>query len=115
MPATFNYFIDYGASEASAPKVSNIQFGDGYVQRVSHGINIDGKVWNLNFRNREIDEIDEIVEFFESKKGVDPFLWTPPGETTALLWVCQQWSRVKEHATTDSLTATFVQVFDPTI
>ena len=38
---------NFGASKTSQPTVRNVQFGDGYSQRLRYGLNTDLKVWSL--------------------------------------------------------------------
>lgn len=104
---------DFGATKTSAPRVSNIQFGDGYAQRQSSGLNTNPATWDLSFSNRSTDDIDDIEEFLEGKGGTEAFTWTPPRESEEINVICQSWSRSIEHASVDTLRATFLQVFDP--
>ena len=39
----------YGARKRSRPRVRNVQFGDGFSQRLTYGLNQDPKQWNLTF------------------------------------------------------------------
>ena len=46
--ATFpSYDPLVGASKVSQPSVRNVQFGDGYSQRLRFGLNTDLKTWSL--------------------------------------------------------------------
>ena len=45
----------YRASKRSQPTVRNVQFGDGYSQRLRFGLNTDLKVWSLKFEVSETD------------------------------------------------------------
>ena len=36
---------DYGASKKAAPRVRQVQFGSGYSQRATFGLNLDPKAW----------------------------------------------------------------------
>ena len=51
------------------PTVLRIQFGDGYEQRVAEGINSLKETYTVGFNNRPKAEIDDIVAFFDNKKG----------------------------------------------
>ena len=37
----------YGSSKSSAPKVRQVQFGDGYAQVIRYGLNQNPKAWSL--------------------------------------------------------------------
>ena len=46
--ATFpNFQPQYSATKRSQPQQRITQFGDGYQQRTTFGLNQDSKVWNL--------------------------------------------------------------------
>ena len=66
--ATFpSYNPSYSATKRSQPKLRVTQFGDGYQQRTSFGLNQDPKVWSLTF-NVDDEDADEIETFFRSKR-----------------------------------------------
>lgn len=112
MPS-FEWTPDFGSSKSSKPTVTPIKFGDGYEQRAANGINTNPKTWNLNFRNRDVSDIDDIEEFLDARGAVESFEWTPPRASDPIMVVCREWNRTIDHAGTDSLTATFEQVFEP--
>lgn len=53
------------------------QFGDGFSQEVSDGINPRMESWPLEFFGTEA-EIQPIVDFLDRHGGWKRFLWTPP-------------------------------------
>lgn len=109
--ATFSYTPSYGGTVSHAPTVRFVQFGDGYEQRQSFGINNDKRIWNLDFRGRNDTDANAIVAFFEARAAVDSFDWSPPyGD--AGKWICRSWSRsVTSNGLTD-ISATFEEVFE---
>ena len=109
----FTYVPEFGAQKQEKPRVTNIQLGDGYSQRVASGINTRAQVWNLVFANREKTEADAIDAFLQARNGVESFDWTPPDLVVAKKFVCQEWNRTIEKANRYTITATFVEVFDP--
>jgi phage-related protein len=111
--STFTWSVDVNPTQTKKPQVNNIKFGDGYSQRVSHGINTNPQIWELSFANREESEANAIDSFFDSMAGVTPFDWTPPGQSTSKKFVCQTWTKVPGNGNMYSITATFEQVFDP--
>lgn len=111
--ATFDFDPDFRAQESSKPRVSNIQFGDGYMARQTSGLNTDLKSWSLQFNNREVSEIDEITEFLEARGGTEAFDWIPPRAEDAITVICQEWSRSIDHGASDSLSCTFTEVAEP--
>ncbi len=112
--ATFPSIVpDYGASKASKPNVRNVQFGDGYSQRLRYGLNTDLKVWTLTWQYITEADSDTIETFLEARGGAEHFDWSPPDETETYKWICQQWSKQMTSAGLNQLTATFQQVIEP--
>ena len=99
----------YGASKTSRPRVLNVQFGDGYSQRVRFGLNTDLKTWNLTWNVSETDA-DTIESFLEARAGVESFEWTPLDTSTSYRWICQEWSKTIPYVNRATITATFIQV-----
>ena len=111
--ATFpDIAADYGASKQAKPRVRSIEFGSGYSQRATFGINQDPKVWTLSWENRTATDANSIEDFLEARKGVESFSWTPPDDTTSYKWICQEWTKVMPYCNLFNITATFVQVFE---
>ena len=103
---------DYGASKKAQPKVRIVEFGSGYSQRATFGINQDPKVWSLSWENRTATVTNTIEDFLEARKGVESFNWSPPDEATAYKWICQQWTKTMPYSNLFNITATFIQVFE---
>jgi phage-related protein len=101
----------YGASKRSRPRVRNVQFGDGFSQRLRYGLNQDPKQWNLTFEVSETDA-DTIESFLEARAGAESFDWSPPDETETYKWICQDWSKSIPYLNRATITATFQQVFE---
>ena len=105
---------DYGAQKNNAPVVRKVQFGDGYEQRLTFGLNQNPKSWRLTFQN--ITEADsDTIETFLDARAVDnaSFDWQPPGSSVAYKWVCETWSRSIPYANRATINATFREVFEP--
>lgn len=103
---------DYGASKSSRPRVRAVEFGSGYSQRVTFGINQDPKVWTLSWENRSATDADAIDNFLEARKGVESFNWSPPDDTATYKWICREWQKTLPYSNLFNITATFVQVFE---
>lgn len=110
--ATFTYTPSFSAAEESKPRVRAMQFGDGYSQRTRYGLNTDAKVWRLNFLNRTDTERENIVSFLQARNGVESFDWTPPRGATGK-YICPEWNTDLVNYNNNTITATFVQVFEP--
>jgi len=110
--ATFTYTPSFTASEESQPRVRTTQFGDGYSQRLRYGLNTDPKSWRLTFQNRSNTERDNILTFLEARGGAESFDWTPP-RGSAGKYICQQWNMEMVVYNNNTITATFIEVFEP--
>lgn len=111
--ATFpNYQPTYSANKRSEPRVRVAQFGDGYEQRVTFGINQNPKEWTLSFNVS--DEDADVIEAFLDARAADAasFDWTPPGANTSYKWVCPAWNREFFDFQRSRIDATFRQVFE---
>ena len=112
--ATFpSYNPSYSATKRSQPRLRITQFGDGYQQRTSFGLNQDPKVWSLTF-NVDDEDADEIETFLEARK-VDgaSFDWSPPDSSTTFKWVCPSFTKEVFSFDRNRINATFTQVFEP--
>lgn len=105
----------YGAQKSSAPKIRAVQFGDGYQHRLTVGIpgHMNPKAWDLTWNISETDS--DTIEAFLDARAADAasFDWTPPGEATSYKWVCPEWSKSIPYNNRATITARFVQVFEP--
>ena len=101
----------YGAQKTSQPKIRQVQMGDGYVQRLTFGLNQDLKTWNLTFEVSETDA-DTIETFLEARGGSEYFTWSPPDETTSYKWICLNWSKTIPYLNRATIQATFQEVAD---
>ena len=112
--ATFPDFDpQYSATKRSQPIQRITQFGDGYQQRTSFGLNQDPKVWNLTFNVKDSDA-DTIETFLDARANdSDSFTFTPPGESSASEFVCESWSKSIPYNNRATIQATFRQVFEP--
>lgn len=110
--ATFTYTPSFPASQMSKPRVNTIEFGDGYRQSVSYGLNPDLKAWTLVFDNRNDTERNNIIAFLEARKGSESFDWTDPFNNS-LKWTCTEWNVDFTSSNKNSIRATFVQIAEP--
>lgn len=101
----------YGTVKNSAPAVRAIQFGSGYQQRATFGINQNPKVYSLTFEVSETDA-DTIEAFLDARGSVQSFTFTPPGESSSSKFICREWSKMIPYLNRATVTATFVQVFE---
>jgi len=69
---------DKALTKNSTPRVLIASFGDGYEQRISDGVNVLDETYSLTFNTRAKADIDDIVLFLDTQKGVNKFLLTLP-------------------------------------
>ena len=105
----------YGASKTSRPKTRTIQFGDGYQARVLYGIpeHMNPKEWDLTWQVSETDA-DTIEDFLDARaEDSASFDWSPLDETDTYKWICPEWTKSIPYNNRATITARFVQVFEP--
>ena len=109
---------DKGMSRTASPRLYRAAFGDGYEQRIVSGINPLEETYGVSFNNRARAEIDDIVAFFENKKGVTNFSFTYPdtnsaGNEATIRVVCENWSTSYTDTSGASCSAKFRRVYEP--
>lgn len=110
--ATFTFTPDFGAQVTNAPRVRSVRFGDGYEQRIAHGLNTRPQMWDLQFAQRTDAEANAIETFLATENGVTAFDWTPPNGSGTFKFICREWSRSLDRANLNTVSAKFEQVFD---
>ena len=104
----------YGISKTSSPNVRIIQFGDGYQQRLTYGLNQNLKIWNPEFQNISETDADTIETFLDARAADNAsFDWTPPGESSASKFICLSWSKTIPYNNRASISASFQEVAEP--
>lgn len=105
----------YGAQKRSQPVFRSVQFGDGYQNRFTFGLNQDMKEWQLEFRNITEAQSDEIESFLEARaaNNMESFDWSPPDEATTYKWICKSWTKTLPYSNLATIQTTFTQVPEP--
>ena len=80
MLKTFTWCVDAGATEDTELKTNVTQFGDGYEQVSSIGINNARESWTLSVTGHAV-KTKEVRQFLLDHKGLTPFIITIDGET----------------------------------
>jgi phage-related protein len=108
--STFAYIPSYGAQLNKKPKVQEMNFGDGYTQRIKEGINNNPEEWSLSWDS--IDDVlaNAIMDFFDAVADGTSFNWTNPRGVAGLYW-CPQYSRTQEDEDKNGIKAAFKQVY----
>lgn len=73
---TFTWCVSIDSSESTSQTINKVQFGDGYEQVSSFGINNTRKTWSCS-KIAKKTEIDEIYTFLTSTQSVEPFIFQP--------------------------------------
>ena len=107
---TFNWKMNMGAGAEVRHNVTKTQFGDGYAQRVSHGINNKRTDWSGTKVGDYKTVIKPIADFLDAHGGVKPFLWTNPHGITAK-YVCQDYQISQRKGNFWQISLKFEQVF----
>ena len=112
--ATFpSYNPVFSANKTDITNTRTVQFGDGYQQRFTFGINQKAKQWSLTFNENDEDTAE--IETFLEARGADgaSFDWSPPDTTTTFKWICRSFSKEIFEFDRNRITASFEQVFEP--
>jgi len=112
--ATFpSYNPVYSANKRSEPTVRTVQFGDGYSQRLTYGLNQNPKEWTLTFDVTDT-EATEIETFLDARAADNNnFDWMPPDDNVTYKWICPSWNREMYSHERSKISVTFRQVFEP--
>lgn len=108
---------DRGLQHTTRNRTLKVAFGDGYEQRLVDGINFKMQEFNVRFNNRTDDDADDIIAFFDNKKGVTAFDYTYPdtnesgGEKTIKV-VCESYNLTYVNDEHSSVDATFRRVYE---
>ena len=100
----------YGIQKTSQPNVRIAQFGSGYSQRTTFGLNQNPKIYSLRFEVSETDA-DTIETFLDARGGVENFDFTPPGDSSGK-YICRNWNKSIPYLNRATVQATFEQVFE---
>jgi phage-related protein len=107
---TSPYPPDYGVSVRKKFRMVKTNFGDGYVQNVSDGLNTAAEEWNLSWDMLTADQTKNIQDQLDSFKG-QIFTWvTPRGQTKP--FTCEEYSVTYDNYESYSVSATFQESFD---
>lgn len=108
----FTFIPDQPLSKGVKIAVNRSQFGDGYSQRSTDGINSIGETLRLSFTLRTRTEINSIETFLSTENGVTSFEYTTPGSTMKK-YTCAEWDATYYHDGNAELTCSFKREFEP--
>jgi phage-related protein len=105
---------EYGdVQKTTDAKVIETDYGDGYTQRTEDGINSIKRSYSVRWQQIPIIDAQAIDDFLRARKGVEPFYYQLPSELTTILFTCKNWQRQPAGPNLDTISASFVECFDP--
>ncbi len=107
---TFDYKFNMGASIETTQTVLKNQYNDGYVQRVSVGINNRREIWSGSKTGDYETVIKPIMDFIDAHKGAKPFYWVNPFGVKNK-YVCEGYSVSQRKGNFWQISLKFEQVF----
>jgi phage-related protein len=110
--ATFTIAPSISTQLTVRPRTKKIQFGDGYEQRFSMGLNTRSEQWDLTFHCKGATERDAVLDFFEARNGQESFDWTTPNGD-AKKFVCEEWRQRQEGDNFFVIDTSFREVHEP--
>lgn len=107
----FVWVPSYNSPVEQEPNVKNIQFGEGYSQRLSIGISSDLPIYSVVFDKRDNFESRAIVHFLTTREAVEFFLFTPPFPYNSLRrFICKKWRLTPNFYNNFNINAEFMEV-----
>lgn len=106
----------YNAKVNSKPKITTVQFGNGYQQRISDSINTNMIQLDLTFENRSEKETISILKFFEERGAKESFVYNiseiflKPLSKLSTKFICPEWSSSYVSYGIYNITATLLEV-----
>ena len=102
---TFAWRVQAGMTKEVSYRIGENEFGDGYTQTYSLGINPRKRTWNITV----LEDIEalEIEKFLDAHFGVLPFLWTPPLYSAPITVKCKGYNTTNLGLTAHSMTMVF--------
>lgn len=106
---TFNFKVERDIGFKIEYRVVETQFGDGYAQISTDGINNKNESYTITANGKE-PQARQIMAFFDRHKGSKSFFWTPPlGELG--LYTCKDPTPSYKGGGFYTISATFIKVF----
>jgi len=108
---TFTWEPDDEAGGESTLRTRKSQFGDGYAQVSSDGLNGETDSWSLSFGGLT-EEIGPPLAFIRRHRGARSFLWTNP-EGVLGMYRCETFRQQRKPSGVVVLSATFERAYQP--
>jgi len=98
--------------KGQSARVLEVEFGDGYNQRATDGINNVRADYGNIWRGIPNTDADTIINFLIDHAGANSFTWTDPTTATTVSVTCKKWTRTPLSLNYQTVTAEFSQVYD---
>lgn len=108
---TFTWEPDDEAGGESTLRTRKSQFGDGYAQVSTDGLNSETDSWSLSFGGLA-EEIGPPLAFIRRHRGARSFLWTNP-EGVLGMYRCETFRQQRKPGGVVVLSATFERAYQP--
>ena len=100
-----------GFERKKNPGVNNNPFGDNYTQRVPKGLNnLLLKPVSLEWKLLSWAQAEEMEDFFDTLKGVEPFLYILPPSLLARKFICNEYGSFPNKGDDASFSAIFEEI-----
>lgn len=91
-------------------RISTVRFGGGHTLYVKEGNVPADTEWSVVWQVLGSTDATTLTDFFESREGTEPFLWTPPNSTRAQRFICPQWQITPEGVNHAAINARFIRL-----
>lgn len=109
MAKTFTWRVEREIDPTIEYRVNTAQFGDGYKQTSTEGVNTKNEQYAIKVHGNEATA-KQIMAFFDEHQGFKSFFWTPPlGKLS--LFTCVDPKPVPQGGGLYTITGTFVKSF----
>ena len=109
----FEYLLDFPAKLKRKPRTLLVQFGDGYSQRASDGINTNLATYSLQAGGLPASVGEDIDTFLSGLNGVDSFSWVPPNPNSVEgKYICKEWDVSWDDEDEATFSAIFIEVIE---
>jgi phage-related protein len=107
----FRHVPSYSTKSSVEPRISKVEFGDGYAQRMGRGINTMMEAVSVAFDHITDAEAEKILAFFAARGGTEPFTARiNPGSPIKRYVTEGGWDRTWDAWSDNTVTATFREV-----
>lgn len=109
MALLFRWPVERAPSATIKYRTTVAQFGDGYKQVSSDGINTKDESYSITV-NADLKTAKEIMKFFDQHNGTRAFMWRPPLGDLGL-YTCDDPTPVQKSTNLYVIAGTFVKSF----